>query len=1170
MRAVVGLRFERGIRARGEWQSLSSGPGAVGTACRATATRLRAAGIALLFACGGLVGAVVGEGAEGEHPLASLVQTLEAQEIATPATTDDRGYYQFPTLRGETLVFSSEADLWTVPLAGGTARRLTSHPALESEPHLSPDGRWIAFTGRYEGGTHVFRMPASGGPVERLTFESDEVRVQGWTEDGRILYGTQAVVGPSWSWVLRIVNPGDGSTETLPLADAREGTFDDEGTLYFTRFGLDVTGDQARSYRGGAMAQLWRYRPGAAEAERLLADHEGNLTRPMWTNGALHVVSDAGGVANLWRVSPDGTGAEPLTTHETFEVRGATVDRAAGRIVYQHGADLRVHSVATGEDRLVDIRLGSDRARTRTRWIDDPMNWLNSTALAPEGDRVVVTARGKLVVLGTGELRRIEIPLPEATRARDAILSHDGQWVYAIVDAGGEQEIWRFPASGEGIPGVGQGEPLTSDGAGHRTGMTLAPNGRLLAHTDRRGILYLLDLDTGANEAIDSARGAGYRDIEWSPDSKTLALSRFDTPVRRPQIVLLDLASRTPHVVTSDRYESYSPTFSPDGRWLWFLSDREFTPNPSSPWGDRNLGPMLDQRTRIYAVALQPGNAFPLDPRTELTPSTRAGGAGGAASGGSGSSGGGAATSTPAIVYEGLPTRLFEAPLASGNFSGLVATGQRLYLFERPPGQGVQLRTVDFAPDRARLGTFAEGISFVRFSADRSRILVRRGSDLFIVNAGATLPNDLTEARVRAGTWRIAVEPAEEWQQMFVDAWRMQRDFLFDAEFRGVDWGATLDRYAPLVDRVGDRRELDDILKQLVAEVGILHSQIRTGDVPSDPESASPSFLGGTFEPAPDGLRLVHIYRTDPELPGSRAPLARPGVELEPGDVLLRVNGRPVRSEGELARALAHQAGEPVRLDLLRGGDERSVIAHPVNAGQDALLRYRDWVTSRRDVVEAASEGRVGYLHLRAMGATDLSDFIREFYANFDRDGLIIDVRRNRGGNIDAWIIEKLLKRAWSFWQPPGSDPYWNMQQSFRGHLVVLMDPLTYSDGETFAAGVKTLGLGPVIGKRSAGAGVWLSDTNRLVDQGIMRAAQTPQFDAEGRWIVEGLGVDPDIEVENLPRATFLGGDAQLDRAIRELLDALARAPVGRPNGESIFSFPAPARGVSGGGGGDR
>lgn len=1079
---------------------------------------------------------------------------------APSAAQEGRGYYQAPTLRGETLVFSAESDLWSVPATGGVARRLTSHPAPETEPHLSPDGRWIAFTGRYEGGPDVYRMPAGGGPVERLTFEADEVRVQGWTPDGRILYATQGVVGPSWSWALRTVDPETRHIEETPLADAREGAFGDDGTLWFTRFGLEVTGDNVRAYRGGAMARLWQFRPGADdEARRVAPDHDGNLTRPMWWNGSLYVVSDAGGVANLWRMGSDGSGAVPLTRHDDFEVRGATLAADGGRIVYQHGADLRILDLATGDDRLVDIRLGSDRARTRTRWIDDPMDWLNSIGFSPAGDRVALTARGRMVVVGTGELRRIEIPLPEASRARDAVMSPDGAWVYAFVDAGGEQEIWRFPAGGDGA-----GEPLTRDAAGHRTGMAVSPDGRRMAHWDRRGTLYLLNLESGANEAIDDARGAGYRDVVWAPDSRTLALARFDTPARRSQVVLYDVAARAAHPVTSDRYESYSPAFSPDGKWLWFLSDRSFTPSPGGPWGDRNLGPVFDQRTRIYALALQPGNTFPLAERTELSPSPAREGAGGSAASGRSGSGGGAAaapsTPIPAIVHDGLAQRLHEAPVPPGNYSGLQATATRLYLFERPPGSGVSLRTLELTAERPRLTTFGEGVNLAVLSGDRSRILVRRSNELFIVPAGAQMPSDVAQARVRAGSWRVAVEPAQEWRQMFLDAWRMQRDFLFDADFRGVDWTATRDKYAPLVDRVGDRRELDDVLRQIVSEVGILHSQVRGGEYPADPETATPSYLGGTFEPAPEGLRITHVYRTDPELPSDRAPLARPGVELQPGDVLTRVNGRPVRSDGDLARLLAHQAGEQVRLDYLRRGAAGSVVTQPVNAARDATLRYADWVTGRREAVEAATGGRVGYLHVRAMGAGDMADFVREFYANVDRDGLIIDVRRNRGGNIDAWIIEKLLKRAWSFWEPTGSDPYWNMQQAFRGHLAVVMDPLTYSDGETFSAGVKALGLGPLVGERTAGAGVWLSDNNRLVDQGIARAAQTPQFDTEGRWIIEGWGVEPDIQVENLPHATYRGQDAQLERAIEEILRALEAKPVTRPRGEPTRPFPAPAR----------
>lgn len=394
---------------------------------------------------------------------------------------------------------------------------------------------------------------------------------------------------------------------------------------------------------------------------------------------------------------------------------------------------------------------------------------------------------------------------------------------------------------------------------------------------------------------------------------------------------------------------------------------------------------------------------------------------------------------------------------------------------------------------------------------------------------------------------------------MFVDAWRMQRDYLFDPELRGQDWDAVRDRYAPLVERIGDRRELDDIFRQMVAELGVLHSQVRSGDVPDDPESAQPSFLGGELEANPRGMRITRIYRTDPELPGDRAPLGRPGVALRVGDIVTAVNGRAVTTQDDLARALAFQAGEQVRLDYLRNGAEGSVVAEPVSAARNAQLRYSDWVTSRREAVEAASDGRIGYLHIRAMGSGDIAEFAREFYANIDREGLVIDVRRNTGGNIDSWIIEKLLRRAWSFWEPPGQDPYWNMQQTFRGHLVVLVDPLTYSDGETFAAGVKALGLGPLVGQRTAGAGVWLSDTNRLVDQGIMRAAQTPQFGQDGRWLIEGFGVEPDIEVVNMPHASWLGEDAQLDRGIAELFRMMEEEPVRQPPAERI-----PPRGVGG------
>ena len=291
-------------------------------------------------------------------------------------------------------------------------------------------------------------------------------------------------------------------------------------------------------------------------------------------------------------------------------------------------------------------------------------------------------------------------------------------------------------------------------------------------------------------------------------------------------------------------------------------------------------------------------------------------------------------------------------------------------------------------------------------------------------------------------------------------------------------------------------------------------------------------------------MQVAHIYQTDPELPAQAAPLARPGVNIQAGDLITAVNGQRISNLAELTTALRNQAGRQVLLELKRGNSTLKRIVEPVPAGQESMLRYQDWVQRNLLQVTEASAGRFGYLHLNAMGPADIANFAREFYAHFQKEGLIIDVRRNRGGNIDSWIIEKLLRRAWSFWQPTHGAPYTNMQQAFRGHLVVLADPLTYSDGETFSAGVRALGLGPVIGQRTAGAGVWLSGRNLLADRGVARVAETPQFAMDGRYIIEGYGVEPDIQVVNLPYASFNGQDAQLQAAIRYLTEQLSRQPV--------------------------
>jgi tricorn protease len=661
--------------------------------------------------------------------------------------------------------------------------------------------------------------------------------------------------------------------------------------------------------------------------------------------------------------------------------------------------------------------------------------------------------------------------------------------------------------------------------------------------------------------------------VVWSPDSRNLAFVRVGSSEQRNQIGMVNLASRQLSFVTTDRYEANSPAFSPDGKWLYFLSERHFNLGNGSPWGDRNMGPVFDKRVGVYALALQPGERFPFKPEDELTkpeekspeaaakaavktPGAEEGdkqAAVAAVAAASAASAAGAEKPkkpAPAIVYAGLRERLYEVPVAPGNYRALAVDDKRLYLLDSDDRQKGTLKTLEIARSSPQPEAFAANVREFALSMDRKHVYYRtyaKGApgDMLIVPAAAKAPADLAKARIKIDDWAVTANPRMEWKQMFNDAWRMHRDFLYDARMRGVDWNAVRARYAPLVERVTDRAELDDVLAMMVGEVGALHSQIRPGDLRKAAGEGVPSSLGAVLTRTREGYRVDRVYRSEPELPSERGPLSAPDVDVKEGDLITAVNGKSLAEARDIADLLLDQADKQVLLHVKSpGGKPRAVIVTPVTMARHAALRYTDWEQGRAQQVDAASKGRIGYLHLRAMVARDINAFARDFYANINKEGLVIDVRRNNGGNIDSWIIEKLLRRSWAFWASNGSQPQSNMQNSFRGHLVVLMDELTYSDGETFAAGVKALKLGPLVGKRTAGAGVWLSDGNGLSDNGMARVAEFGQFASDGEWLIEGVGVSPDVEVDNLPHETFAGRDRQLEVAIGLLEQKMKEQPV--------------------------
>jgi tricorn protease len=494
-----------------------------------------------------------------------------------------------------------------------------------------------------------------------------------------------------------------------------------------------------------------------------------------------------------------------------------------------------------------------------------------------------------------------------------------------------------------------------------------------------------------------------------------------------------------------------------------------------------------------------------------------------------------------------------EVPIPAGAYSSLRVNDKAIFVVEREiTYEGKRtLKSTAITNEEIETKTLLDGILGYEISGDGKMLVVRKNDGIYVIDASASPPSNPAKKKVDLSAWRFSVIPRDEWRQMFVEAWRLERDFFYDPDMHGVDYDGLLERHLPLVDRVTDRNELNDLISHLVGELSALHTFVFGGDRRSGGDNVSPASLGARLVRDEDagGYRIEHIYRTEPDYPENLSPLARPDVAADEGDIITAINGVPVLSVEDPAVLLKDQAGRQVLLTLKAKGakETHETIVKPITPNEERNLRYDEWEYTRRMIVEDAGKGEIGYVHLRAMGGGNYSEWVRNFYPVFNRRGLIIDVRHNRGGNIDSWILEKLIRKAWFYWQPRRGKPIWNMQYAFRGHIVVLCNERTASDGEAFTEGFRRLGLGKIIGTRTWGGEIWLSFRTWLADRGMASAAETGVYGPEGEWLIEGHGVDPDIFVDNLPHATFDGKDEQLDAAIKHLKELIENDPVDVP-----------------------
>jgi tricorn protease len=1062
--------------------------------------------------------------------LAALVSVPAA--VAGPPV----GYYRHPALHQDTLVFVSEGDLWKVNARGGVAARLTSHAGDETFPAISPDGQTLAFVAHYEGPTEVYTMPLSGGRPVRRTFDGGHVSFVGWTPDGKLLYATDryATLPGTQLVTLDVSKEKAGPPTRVPLAQAAEGCYDSAGkTLYFTR--LAFQGSHTKRYKGGTAQSVWKFAAGDDEAAPLTASYQGTSKRPLWWLGRVFFASDRDGTMNVWSMDPRGGDLKRHTHHSGWDV--ASPSLWGGKIVYQLGADIHLYDIATDRDRVVPITLESDLDQTREHWVKKPTEYLTAVHLAPDGGRVVLTARGRVFVAPQKQGRFVEVTRKEGVRYRDARFLPDGKNLLALSDESGEVELWTLPANG-----AGKGEQLTRDGVVLRWEGVPSPDGKLIAHRDKNHRLFVYDVGGKTNRKIDESALEDFSELRWSPGGRWLAYVAVADNLFR-QIKLYGVADGKITAVTSDRFDSYSPAWSPDGKWLYLLSDRNLKTVVESPWGNYQPEPFLDKKARVYHLALTEGERSPFAPADELHPDRKEEGKKEPEKKG-----------PPAVKIDlaGIQARLTAVPVPPGNYSELAVNDKGLFWLSHPAGEKKQaLTAANIARENVEVKTVAADVKSYELSQDGKKLLVRKEDKLYVVDA-APAAADLAKKEVSLSKWELSVVPREEWRQMFVEAWRLERDYFYDRGMHGVDWKAVRARYEPLVGRVHSRAELADLTAQMVSELSALHIFVRGGDVRQGPDKVEPASLGAVLERDENagGCRVVHVYRSDPDEPDRAGPLARPGARVQEGEVIEMINGTPTLDVADPGLLLRHRAGQQVllRVKPKGGGPGRDVIVRPMSGSEAADLRYHEWEYTRRLEVERLGKGELGYIHLRAMGGGNFTEWAKGFYPVFNRKGLILDVRNNRGGNIDSWILGRLLRRAWFYWsQRVGQQPLWNMQYAFRGHIVVLCDEHTASDGEAFTEGVKRLGLGTVIGTRTWGGEIWLSADNFLVDKGIATAAEYGVYGPEGVWLIEGHGVEPDIVVDNLPHATFRGEDAQLRAAIRHLQKRIKEKPVEPP-----------------------
>jgi tricorn protease len=1058
-----------------------------------------------------------------------------------------QGYYRYPALFQDQIVFVSEDDLWLVPAGGGVARRLTTGVGAAGRPVFSPDGQHIAFAGSDEGPTEVYVMPSEGGPSERLTFLGDMVAVVGWREDG--IYFTSPAVQCQRLNALWRLAPIGGVPEEIHWGPVNFIHHPDQTSqkCVIQRLGYREYGYWKR-YRGGTAGDLWIDREGKGDFNRLI-QLKGDLARPLWIRDRVYFSSDHEGIGNLYSCTIDGQDIQRHTHHEDYYVRNQSTD--GKRIVYHAGGDIYIFDPATDESHKVKITYNSPRSHRNRKFVKAAKH-LQSVALHPKGHYLSTVHRGKIFAYGIHEGPVTQLGVDGAHRYRLARWLSDGRRVVAICDFQEEESFVIYDAE--------TSQEIVHSGVidiGRVVDMKVSPVQDAVLLINHRMELIHIDLDTWKVQVLDKGHFQQIDGFNWSPDGKWVVYG-IDLSIHVMVIRLIELATGHKHDISRPVLKDGQPVFDPEGKYIFFLSQRDFTPTMDSLHFDYSFPAGM----RPYLITLQKDLTSPFLPQPkpyeEKTEDKEE-------ESNKDEDKKEKKIKDLQIDLEGIQDRILAFPIEAGQFSHLVALKGKIAYLSWPlvsiedthdeddeHNTEGSLEVFDF--ESLKTDHLTHGVTNLALSQDGQMMILMFGKRLRVVKSGEKLDdsNDPKKSGwIDLNRVRPAVNPATEWPQIFREAWRLQRDQFWVADMSQVDWQTVYDRYAPLVERVSTRRELSDLIWEMQGELGTSHAYAWGGDLPFPPYWTVGQ-LAAEYEPAKDtnAFRIKKIIKGDVWDPRASSPLAHPGINLKAGDLIWAVNGRNVKPHQPLEALLVNQARQEVRLTVSSGTDDnkRTVVVKTLPA--QCAVRYREWVENNRAYVHEKTNGRIGYLHIPDMSRHGYAEFHRGFLAECDREGLVVDVRFNGGGNVSWLLLEKLARKrlGYDFSRWNGILPY--PSDSCTGNMVALTNEYAGSDGDIFSHVFKTLKLGPLIGKRTWGGVIGIWPRHSLVDGGMTSQPEFSCWFENGGWTIENYGVDPDIEVEITPQDYAKGLDPQLDRGIEEVLRILKDKPVKQPSFE--------------------